>query len=73
MERISRSDLPGKDYTLSLLQMYIKERFENVDYSDIKRQIIRRDKFLKNAESFEKVLEHIDHEVSEWYKSITVE
>jgi sulfatase maturation enzyme AslB (radical SAM superfamily) len=73
MERISRSDLPGKDYTLSLLQMYIKERFEDVDYSDIKRQIIRRDKFLKNAVSFEKVLEHLDHEVSEWYKSIVVD
>ena len=72
IERISKSNFNGKDYTLSILQMYIKERFEDVDYVDIKRQIRSRDKFLKNSVSFEKLLEQLDVEVSDWYKSIVV-
>lgn len=73
IERIEQTTLAGKEYTLSILQMYIKERFEDVDYVDIKRQIMRRDKFLKNSESFELLLEQLDSEVSDWYKSITVD
>lgn len=71
IERLERSELKGKEYTLSILQMYIKEKhLFDPDYIDIKRQILRRDGFLKNSGSFEHLLEKINPQVNYWFNSV---
>lgn len=72
IERIQRHNLIGKDTTLSILQMYKKQKreFTDVDYVHIKSEIRRRDKFLKNSESFESLLKKIHEPAYEWYMHI---
>lgn len=72
MERIRKHNLEGKDTTLSVLEMYKKQKseFVDADYAHIKREIQRRDKFLKNSESFESLLRTIHKPAYEWYVGI---
>lgn len=72
IERVEKSYLQGKENTISLLKQCLVESHD-VDYVDIKRQIMRRDMFLTNSGSFDLLLEKIDPEISLWYKSIVVE
>ena len=70
--KIESSELGGKEYTLSILQMYRQQKpeFADVDYAYIKSEIQRRDKFLKNSQSFEALLNKIHKPAYEWYVGI---
>jgi len=73
--RVEKSPLGGKEYTLSILRKYKAENqhIDSVGYSEIKKQIIQRDKFLISGLSFEQLLEQINPDAHRWYKSITVD
>ena len=71
-KKIESSKLGGNDYTLTILEMYKRQKkeFADVDYVHIKSETQRRDKFLKNSHSFEALLSKIHKPAYEWYVSI---
>jgi len=64
--------LEGRDSTISTLEMYRRQKpqFADIDYAHIKSEIQRRDKFLKNSESFESLLKKIHEPAYDWYVQI---
>lgn len=71
-QKIQNIEMGGKDHTISILEMYRKQKqeFTNVDYAPIKNEIQRRDKFLKNSHSFEALLNKIHKPTYDWYVGI---
>ena len=72
IERTKQSVSESREDTLSVLEMYKNQKkdFQNVDYAFIKNEIQRRDKFLKNSQSFESLLKKIHTPAYEWYVGI---
>ena len=72
IERFQSYNLEGRDSTISTLEMYRRQKpqFTDIDYVHIKNEIQRRDKFLKNSESFESLLKKIHEPAYDWYVQI---
>ena len=69
---VLKTSLQGREHTISTLNKYREEKktFPEPDYTFVKQQIQKRDKFLRYEVSFENLLKHIHKNAHEWYSNI---